>query len=62
MIEVKLADRHEYAVARYNRYKDSDVIEMTIQSDGMEIKRNISVPEAEKLAKDLLDWVHEIKD
>jgi hypothetical protein len=62
LIQVKLTDQREYAIARYNRRPDAELLELSINTDGVSIKHNLSIPEAEQLIKDLGDWIHEIKD
>lgn len=62
MIEVKLTDRYEYARARYARYSDAELLEISIDANNSKITHQLSIPEAEKLIKDLQEWIHEIKD
>lgn len=62
MIKVEINGRYEYAKARYSRYEDADVITVTIETDTINVRHELSVPESEKLVKDLQDWIHEIKN
>lgn len=62
MIQVAITDRYEYAKARYARYQDADLIKLSIETDAVNVSHNLSIPEAEKLIKDLQGWIHEIKD
>ncbi|MDB5054619.1 MAG: hypothetical protein JWM44_2669 [Bacilli bacterium] len=59
-MKVKLTS--QYAKTLYDRRSDSEILEISIETDTSSIKSQFSIPEAELLIKDLQELIHEIKD
>jgi hypothetical protein len=62
MIEISVpsskTNTHTYL---YNMSNTIPLIQLNISESGIVIQRELSVPEAEVLAKELIEWVREIK-
>lgn len=63
MIEISVptskTNSHTYL---YNMSNNMPLIQLNITESGIVIQRELSVPEAEALAKELMEWVREIKE
>lgn len=52
----------ESAARTYNRDSKYDVLKLTIESPGATVTHELSVPEAEAIANELMEYVNEIKE
>lgn len=61
-IKIKLNDRIEYARGRYLRHPNTEILELSIETDNSKTSHNLSVPEAESLIEGLQELINDLKN
>lgn len=49
----------DLAESAYRQNHHAEILNIIIKNDSVNIAQTLSVPQAEQLAKDLMDWVYE---